>query len=178
VHNGDDPKNFHCVSSPYQELARANAAAGGATTFLAGCDLTDPSEAGFAAAVAAAEAADAVVIGLGISERFGTDTMEHETHDRQSIDLPDVQKQLAKQLLAAGKPTVLFLLNGGMVALDDLVVPLAERSAARRQAAGSGGTAAAAAAGPAIIEAFYPGMEGGKALAQSIFGQANKWGRM
>lgn len=61
------------------------------------------------------------------------------------------QHEFAKAVLALGKPTVLFLLNAGAVAID----------------------AEAAHSGPAplaIIEAFYPGLRGGQALAEGIFG--------
>ena len=59
-------------------------------------------------------------------------------------------------MIALGKPTVVFLLNGGMVAVDELVNQ----------------------SNVALVEAFYPGMEGAQALAESLFGQANKWGKM
>ena len=83
--------------------------------------------------------------------------IESEAHDRQTIDLPPTQHKLAQAILATGTPTVLVLMNAGMVAID----------------------AEAAHGGPlAIIEAFYPGPYGGRALAKSIFGQENRWGRL
>ena len=64
-------------------------------------------------------------------------------------------------MLALNKPTVLFLMNAGAVAFD------AEAASQR---------------GPdaplAIIEAFYPGVRGGEALAEGIFGDMNQWGRL
>ena len=62
-------------------------------------------------------------------------------------------------MLALNKPTVIFLLNAGSVAID--------AEAAARQEAG--------AAPLAIIEAFYPGLRGGEALAQGIMGDMNAW---
>ena len=85
--------------------------------------------------------------------------MELEAHDRTTIDLPQVQHDLAKAVLALGKPTVIFLMNAGAVAID----------------------AEAAHDGPAplgIIEAFYPGIFGGQALAEGLFGEMNQWGRL
>jgi beta-D-xylosidase 4 len=155
---GHSQTMFDCVRTPHQEIAAANR--GGATTLTQGCKLTSPLAGGLAAAVAAARAADVVVLGLGLSERTGRTPdalpfLETEGHDRTSIDLPEAQHALAKAVIALGKPTVVFLLNGGMVALDAFV-----------------GT------NVSIVEAFYPGFEGSKALAQSLFGQANRWGKM
>ena len=58
---------------------------------------------------------DVIVLGLGISERPGIASayLEREAHDRDSIDLPEAQKDLAKKIIALGKPTIIFLLNGG-----------------------------------------------------------------
>ena len=97
-----------------------------------------------------------MILGLGISERPEIDSifLEREAHDRDSIDLPEVQKELVREILSLKKPTVIFLLNGGMVAVEDFIEHVA------------------------LIEAFYPGMEGAQALAESIFGKANRWGRM
>ena len=61
------------------------------------------------------------------------------------IDLPAVQHAFAAAVLALGKPTVLFLMNAGAVAIEP------EMAAANQLA---------------IIEAFYPGLRGGTALAQ------------
>jgi hypothetical protein len=62
---------------------------------------------------------------------------------------------LAIEVLKMGKPTVIVLINGGIIALDGL-----ELSA------------------PAIIEAFYPGFRGAEALYHAIFGFENKFGRL
>ena len=82
-----------------------------------------------------------------------------QAHDRTSIDLPQIQHEFAAAVLALNKPTVIFLLNAGSVAID--------AEAAARQEAG--------AAPLAIIEAFYPGLRGGEALAQGIMGDMNAW---
>ena len=85
--------------------------------------------------------------------------LELEAHDRTTIDLPQIQHDLAAAVLALNKPTVIFLLNGGAVAIDAEVAHKGD-------------------APLAIIEAFYPGLRGGEALAQGIFGKHNKWGRL
>jgi hypothetical protein len=100
-----------------------------------------------------------VIMGLGITEWESTaDTqpfLEHESHDRDSIDLPEVQQKLATAILALNKPTAAFFLNGGSVTYPADVMAKA-----------------------AVVDAFYPGMEGSRALAASIFGDENRWGRM
>ena len=157
---------------------------GGWTRTAPGCDVFAPSQRGFAAALALAAEADHVVIGLGISDcgpdspidsstcykhsstsdyEFPDGYIEMEAHDRTEIGLPPVQKRFATAVLALGKPTVVFLLNGGAVAIDAL---------AKHRANGAGG------APLAIIEAMYPGQLGAQALAEGIFGEMNAWGRL
>jgi len=82
------------------------------------------------------------VLLLGIDE-----SVEGESHDRTSIDLPATQHQLAAAILALKMSTVIVLINGGMVAVE------AEKESA-----------------PAIMEAFYPGFFGAAAIAATIFG--------
>jgi len=57
--------------------------------------------------------------------------------------------------LAVGKPTIVLLLNGGIISIDNLI--------------GSSS---------AIIEAFRPSMRGAEAIARSIFGYENRWGKL
>ena len=176
-----------CIQSPFEAIAAINNAStpsdgSGWTKTAAGCDVFGKSQSGFAAALALAEQADYVVVGLGISD-CGPDSpidsgtcykhsstaqyeypdgfMEMEAHDRTSIDLPPTQQAFAKAVLALNKPTVVFLLNAGAVSIDDIA-----------------SHAASASAPLAIIEAFYPGLRGAQALAEGIFGDMNAWGRL
>jgi beta-glucosidase-like glycosyl hydrolase len=157
----NDPSSYHCVTSPYSAVREINI--GGTTTYDQGCDIYDNSTDGFVAALASAKVADTIILGLGIEERqrkeCGQECLLHyerEGHDRTSIDLPSVQKQLLATVIQLGKPTVVFLLNGGMLAVEDFIT----------------------APNVAVVEAFYPGMAGAKALAMSLFGQSNRWGRL
>jgi len=138
--------DFGCVPTVYDGVKQFNT--GGTTTFVQGCPLTQNNTAGFAAAISAAKVADYVVLAMGIDS-----SIEGEDHDRVSIDLPSIQHQLIDAIIALNKPTVLVLLNGGMVGIDK------EKTTV-----------------PAIIEAGYPGAVGAEAIARTIFGQNDHLG--
>ena len=75
--------------------------------------------------------------------------------DRTSIDLPKIQTDLLKKLHALGKPVILVLMNGSALAVNWADENL-----------------------PAILEAWYPGQEGGTAIADVLFGDYNPAGRL
>jgi beta-glucosidase len=75
--------------------------------------------------------------------------------DRTSIDLPAAQEELLQALAATGKPLVVVLQNGSALAVN-----WAEKNAA------------------AILEAWYPGEEGGTAIAETLAGDNNPAGRL
>jgi beta-glucosidase len=103
-----------------------------------------------AKAKAAAADADVVVAVLGELA-----TMSSESASRASLDLPGYQEQMLEAVAAAGKPVVLVLENGR---------PLDIRWAAAHV--------------PAILEAWYPGTEGGNAVADVLFGDVNPGGKL
>ncbi|HEY0865955.1 MAG TPA: glycoside hydrolase family 3 C-terminal domain-containing protein [Fimbriimonas sp.] len=102
----------------------------------------------FGEAIEAARKADAVVITLGISG-----AIENEENDRESIGLPEVQQRLLDRILASRKPVVVVLESGSCIALED------------RKLRG-------------LIQAWYPGEEGGTAVAEVLFGKTNPSGRL
>jgi hypothetical protein len=111
-----------CIVTVAQAIANANAKGGGTTAIEQGVDVNSNRTGGIAAAVAAAEAADVVVLVLG-NDR----TQEHEGIDRPDTALPGLQESFALQVLAAVGPdtrTVLVMVNGGALAIDALVAPL------------------------------------------------------
>jgi beta-glucosidase len=103
-----------------------------------------------AAAAAKAKAADVVILGLG--ERQG---VSGEGFDRTDLGLPGNQEQLLEAVVAVGKPVVLVLENG-----RPLTIGWAKEHV------------------PAILEAWYPGEFGGRAIAETLFGDNNPAGRL
>jgi len=111
-------------------------------------------------ALDAARKADLVVMVLGLSARIEGEEMDVHADgfaggDRTSLDLPAPQEQLLEQVVAAGKPTALVLMSGSAVALN-----WADQNV------------------PAIIEAWYPGEEGGTAVAEALAGDFSPAGRL
>lgn len=128
--------------------------------FAQGCDLLNPSTDGYAEALEIAQQSDVIIFVGGISQRIeGEEGAAEGTvatkGDRATIELPAVQENLLKQLHQAGKPIILVLLNG-----SSLAIPLAADQI------------------PAILEAWYPGEEGGTAIADVLFGDYNPAGRL
>jgi beta-glucosidase len=110
----------------------------------------EQAEAAFQAAVATARVADLVIMVLGEDA-----DMAGEAASRASLDLPGRQEELLKAVVALGKPVVLVLLNGR---------PLSIGWAAENV--------------PAILEGWEPGSEGGHAIADILFGDANPGGKL
>ncbi len=111
-------------------------------------------------AVAVAKQADVIGAFVGLSPDLEGEEMPVHVEgfsggDRTDIALPAVQRQLLEALSATGKPLVVVLMNGSALAID-----WAQQHAA------------------AILEAWYPGEEGGTAIAQTLAGENNPAGRL
>jgi beta-glucosidase len=108
----------------------------------------------------AAQDADLVVVVLGLSPRIEGEEMKVDAEgfgggDRTRIDLPAPQEKLLERVHAVGKPTVLLLMNGSALAVN-----WADEHVS------------------AIVEAWYPGEEGGTAVAQALAGDFSPAGRL
>lgn len=133
-------------------------------TFAQGCTVEDTDTSGFGAAVDAAAAADVAVVVVGDQAGlFGRGTVG-EGNDSESLDLPGVQRELVEAVLATGTPVVMVLLTGRPYALGWALDPSSDEPDARRPAA--------------VLQAFFPGEEGGAALAGVISGRVNPSGRL
>ena len=133
----------------------------GTTTFAQGCTLSnteaphvDPegcgTDAGFAEAVAVASAADQVILALG-----ETREMSGEANSRSTLDLPGRQEELIAAIKATGTPFAVVLFSGRPLALENIV-----------------GDA------PAILQAWFPGVQAGPAVADVVFGKVNPGGKL
>ncbi|MER6091767.1 glycoside hydrolase family 3 N-terminal domain-containing protein [Streptomyces bluensis] len=124
-------------------------------TYTPGCDVSDDDTAGFPEAVARAAEADVCVAVLGdMAGLFGRGT-SGEGCDAEDLRLPGVQGALLDALAATGTPVVLVLLTGRPYALGRWEGRLA-----------------------GVVQAFFPGEEGGPAVAGALSGRVNPSGRL
>ncbi|CAM4297121.1 glycoside hydrolase family 3 C-terminal domain-containing protein [Paenibacillus alkaliterrae] len=147
----------------------------GDVLYAPGCRVKDVSEEGFDQAVACAAEADITVLVLGGSSArdFGEGTIDLRTGaslvtdrtasdmdcgegiDRADLHLSGVQLKLAQAIHKLGKPLVVVYING-----RPIIEPWVDEHA------------------DAILEAWYPGQEGGHAIADLLFGDANPSGKL
>jgi beta-glucosidase len=153
---GDDNSDDQIIT-PYEGISEQSPNA----TFTQACTLShleppdyDPSQdcsaTDFPEAVAAANAADQVVLTLG-----ETREMSAEAASRSEIDLPGNQEDLIKAIKSTGKPFVVVLFNGRPLDLTEV-----------------------SSNSPAILEAWFPGVEAGNAVADVVFGKVNPGGKL
>jgi beta-glucosidase len=103
-------------------------------------------------AVAAAKQADVAIVVGGLNHN---DFAETESKDRKNLDLPGGQAELIARVVEANPRTVVVLVSGAPVAMDPWLDKV-----------------------PAVLQAWYAGMEGGNALAAILFGDVNPSGKL
>ncbi|MEC0255315.1 glycoside hydrolase family 3 N-terminal domain-containing protein [Paenibacillus lautus] len=143
--------------------------------YAPGCRIKDDSREGFELALACADQADTVVMVLGGSSArdFGEGTIDLRTGaskvtddalsdmdcgegiDRMTLQLSGVQLELAQEIHKLGKRMIVVYINGRPIA-----EPWIDEHA------------------DAILEAWYPGQEGGHAVADILFGDVNPSGKL
>lgn len=111
-------------------------------------------------AIAAAKSADVIIFIGGIGPQLENEEKKVDFEgfsggDRTRIELPPGQEELLKALRATGKPVVVVNCSGSAIAMPREVVNL-----------------------PAILQAWYPGEQGGRAVAEVLFGEVNPAGRL
>ena len=119
-------------------------------TYAQGCDATCTSTSGFGAAVSAAQAAAVTVVVAGEPASYSG-----EASSRSDISLPGQQTALIQAIAATGKPYVVVLMNGRPLTLGWV----ADNA-------------------PALLEAWFPGTEGGNAVADVLFGKVDPGGKL
>jgi beta-glucosidase len=109
-----------------------------------------------AEAVALAKGSDVAVVVVGDNEQMAREAYaENHLGDRADLRLVGQQEELVRAVFDTGTPTVVVLINGRPPAIPEL----AERA-------------------PAILEGWYPGQEGGTAVAEVLFGDVNPGGKL
>lgn len=138
-----------------------------AVHFAPGCGLHEHSEEGIPEAVAAAECSEVAIVvvggcskvtcgvGWGAEETAGVAPTCGEGFDRTDLNLPGIQQQLVEAVVGTGTPTVVVLTHGRPYSIEWISQHAA-----------------------AIVDAWYPGEQGGRALADVLFGHVNPSGRL
>jgi beta-glucosidase len=118
--------------------------------YARGCDVTDLSRTGFQEAVKLAQSSSTAILFMGNSVKT-----EGESRDRCNLDLPGVQEELIIEICNTGTPVIVVLIDGSVVTMGKWVDRV-----------------------QAIMGAWYPGEEGGNAIADVLFGNYNPGGRL
>lgn len=155
-YNGTPTKKYTFLEG----ITEAVEAAGGTMRTARGCNpfsLTSYSP--VAEAVAVAKASDVVVLVMGLNPSMegeeGDAYNGDASGDRKTLDLPTAQMEVYRAVLAVGKPTVFVNVSGSAV---NLSLPAKDSNG--------------------LLQCFYPGAEGGKALANILFGKTCPSGRL
>lgn len=135
--------------------------------YAKGCDITGSDKSGFAEAIKAAEESEVVILVMGGTSAvlsgigWGEDKQPDdpatcgEGFDRHELDFPGVQPDLIREISKTGKPVILIMVHGRPYTI----------SWEKRHV-------------PAILDAWYPGEQGGTAIADILFGKTNPSGRL
>jgi beta-glucosidase len=124
---------------------------GGHVLYAPGTKILTKDDTGFAEAVAAAKQADVVVMAVGEDAQW----MTGEAASRAHLGLPGNQQQLLEAVAATGKPIVLVVFSGRPLVLGWAAEHI-----------------------PAILEAWFPGVQAGPALVRVLFGNVNPSGKL
>ena len=151
-------------------------------TTAVGCEVDGADRSGIPAAVEVAAAADVAIVVVGDrAGLFGRGTVG-EGNDVDDLELPGVQRELVEAVVATGTPVILIAMTGRPYVLD---WALPARAGAAGTMTGLGAVDAVASANAssagipaAVLQTFFPGEEGGPALARLLSGRATPSGRL
>lgn len=152
--------NYHGVPSKYITPLRGIKNKLGSKTevlYAQGCKIRGWSKKGFEEAIEIAKKADCVIMCLGLSQKLEREEFPFPwaDDDRKYLDLPKIQQQLLEEIYRVNTTIVLVLLNGSPITINWAHEHV-----------------------PAIVEAWYPGEKGGKAIADVLFGDYSPAGRL
>jgi len=124
--------------------------------YAQGCGLKDKSRDGFASALNIAKQSEVAILVMGNSSGWSDEyNTEGEDRDRCNLDLPGVQEDLINEVSATGIPVIVVLINGSAVTMTNWIDNV-----------------------KSVVEAWYPGEEGGNAIADILFGDYNPSGKL
>ncbi|QIL76879.1 beta-glucosidase BglX [Hymenobacter sp. HDW8] len=138
------------ITSVYDGLTKRDGKNAPQVLYAKGCEVQSDSRSGFAQAVETAKAADVIVLTVG-----ETWDMSGEAKSRADIRLPGVQEELFQALKATGKPIVVIIMAGRPLIFN----AIADQA-------------------DAILYGWWPGSEGGTALANVLYGDYNPSGKL
>jgi beta-glucosidase len=125
--------------------------AGGQVLYAKGTEILTAEGNGFAEAVAAAKQSDVILMALGEDSLW----MSAEAASRAHLGLPGNQQQLLEAVAATGKPVVLIVFSGRPLSLTWATAHV-----------------------PAILQAWFPGVQAGPALVRTLFGDVSPSGKL
>jgi beta-glucosidase len=123
--------------------------------YAQGCEINGDSKSGFVEAIRVAQESEVVILVAGDRSGLTLDCTSGESRDRADLGLPGVQEELVRTIAATGKPIIVVLINGRPMTISWIAEHV-----------------------PSIIEAWLPGEEGGPAVADILFGDANPGGKL
>ena len=157
--------NYHGTASRYITIYDGiQDAFGGRVLYSEGCHLFRDRVEGLALpsdrlteAIIVAEHSDVVILCVGLDETLegeqGDASNTDASGDKLTLQLPEPQRLLVKRVLEVGKPTVVVVVSGSSLNIES------DRE-------------------NALLQAFYPGSEGGKAVAEILFGKTSPSGKL
>ncbi|MFX1393723.1 MAG: glycoside hydrolase family 3 N-terminal domain-containing protein [Promethearchaeota archaeon] len=123
--------------------------------YAKGCEIQSNDKRGFKEAIELAKKSEVAILIMGEKAGLTKECTSGESRDRSSLNLPGVQKDLVQEIYAIGIPIVLILINGHPLSISWEKENI-----------------------PSIVEAWLPGEEGGKAVADVLFGDYNPGGKL
>lgn len=166
------PQAPGAVQTVYRAVAARLANTTTKVHYAKGCSIRDTSRAGFEKALDIARRAEVVIMVMGGSSardfktkykktgaalvsRTLSDMENGEGNDRSTLTMMGLQDSLLRAVVALGKPVVLVMINGRPMSIEWASLNVSD-----------------------ILEAWYPGAEGGAAIAEALFGDYNPSGRL